>query len=131
MVLVDTSVLINYLGDVINNKTAKFTELLDLKIPYGINFYIYQEILQGAKTEQDFELLKNYLGTQRFYYLHKGINSYEEAAKIYFDCRKNGLTISSTIDCLIAQTCIENNIYLLHDDKDFDLISKIIKIKIY
>ncbi|GAH26719.1 unnamed protein product, partial [marine sediment metagenome] len=37
MVLVDTSVLINYLGDVINNKTAKFTELLDLKIPYGIN----------------------------------------------------------------------------------------------
>lgn len=131
MVLVDTSVLINYLGDVINNKTAKFTELLDFKIPYGINVYIYQEILQGAKTEQDFELLKNYLDTQRFYYLHKGINSYEEAAKIYFDCRKNGLTISSTIDCLIAQTCIENNIYLLHDDKDFDLISKIIKIKIY
>ena len=131
MVLVDTSVLINYLGDVINNKTAKFTKLLDLKIPYGINVYIYQEILQGAKTEQDFELLKKYLDTQRFYYLHKGINSYGEAAKIYFDCRKNGLTISSTIDCLIAQTCIENDIYLLHDDKDFDLISKIIKIKIY
>jgi len=62
--------------------------------------------------------------------LNKGINSYKEAAGIYFDCRKKDLAISGTIGCLIAQTCIENDIYLLHDDKDFDLISKIIKIKI-
>ena len=131
MVLVDTSVLVNYLNGITNNKTTKFSELLELKIPYGINVYVYQEMLQGAKNEKDFKLLKKYLGTQRFYYLRKGVNSYKEAAGIYFDCRKKGLAISSTIDCLIAQTCIENDIYLLHDDKDFDLISKIIKIKIY
>jgi predicted nucleic acid-binding protein len=131
MVLIDTSVFINFLKDVENIKTAKFKELLDLKIPYGINAYIYQELLQGTKTKKDFKLLKDYLSTQRFYYLNNGLSSYEEAAKIYFKCRKNGIAISSTIDCLIAQTCIENDIYLLHDDKDFDLISKIVEVKIY
>jgi len=69
--------------------------------------------------------------SNNFYHLNNGLTSYEEAAKIYFKCRKNGIAISSTIDCLIARTCIENDIYLLHDDKDFDLISKIIEIKIY
>jgi len=131
MVLVDTSVFINYLKNIENKKVIKFKELLDLKIPFGINPYIYQELLQGTKTEKDFNLLKKYLDTQNFYYLSNGLKSYEEAAKIYFNCRKKGITISSTIDLLIARTCIENDIYLLHDDKDFDLISKMIKIKIY
>ncbi len=131
MVLIDTSVFINYLKNIENKKVIKFRELLDLEIPFGINIYIYQELLQGTKTEKDFNLLKKYLNTQKFYYLNNSLKPYEEAAKIYFKCRKKGITISSTIDLLIAQTCIENDIYLLHDDKDFDLISKIIKIKIY
>lgn len=131
MVLVDTSVFINYLKNIENKKVIKFKELLDFKVPFGINPYIYQELLQGVKTEKDFNLLRKYLDTQNFYYLNNGLKSYEEAAKIYFKCRKKGITISSTIDLLIARTCIENDIYLLHDDKDFDLISKIIKIKIY
>ncbi|MEQ6358376.1 hypothetical protein SAMN04244560_00243 [Thermoanaerobacter thermohydrosulfuricus] len=38
---------------------------------------------------------------------------------------KKGITIRSTIDLLIAQTAIENNLYLLHDDKDFSLIAQV------
>jgi predicted nucleic acid-binding protein len=131
MVLVDTSVMINYLRDVKNEKVSKFHELIDLNIPFGINSYIYQELLQGTKTEKSFEDLKKYLETQKFYYLNDGLKSFEEAAKIYFKCRKAGLNISSTIDFLIVQTCIENDIYLLHDDSDFDKISDLVRIKIY
>lgn len=47
------------------------------------------------------------------------------AAKLYFKCRKKGITIRSTIDLLIAQTAIENDLYLLHDDNDFTLIAKV------
>ncbi|HHY79050.1 MAG TPA: PIN domain nuclease [Thermoanaerobacter sp.] len=38
---------------------------------------------------------------------------------------KKGITIRSTIDLLIAQTAIENNLYLLHDDKTFSLIAQV------
>ncbi|MCJ7666510.1 MAG: PIN domain nuclease [Actinobacteria bacterium] len=131
MILVDTSVLINYLKNVESSKVSKFREVLEIKIPFGINPYIYQELLQGTKTEKKFNLLKRYLDTQRFYYLKNGLRSYEEAARVYFKCRKKGITISGTIDFLIVQTCIENDLFLLHDDKDFDLISNIVNIKIY
>ncbi|TET51656.1 MAG: VapC toxin family PIN domain ribonuclease, partial [Actinomycetota bacterium] len=70
MVLIDTSVFINYLKNIENKKVIKFRELLDLEIPFGINIYIYQELLQGTKTEKDFNLLKKYLNTQKFYYLN-------------------------------------------------------------
>ncbi len=51
--------------------------------------------------------------------------------KIYFLCRKKGLTIGSAIDCLIAQTAIENNLFLLHNDTDFDRIAKVVDLKLF
>ncbi|ABY91974.1 hypothetical protein JCM16816_23680 [Thermoanaerobacter brockii subsp. lactiethylicus] len=81
--------------------------------------------MQGAKTENEFNLIKEYLSTQKFYDLKYGIKSYEDAAKMYFKCRKKGITIRSTIDLLIAETAIENNLYLLHDDDVFSLIAQV------
>jgi predicted nucleic acid-binding protein len=52
----------------------------------------------------------------------KGIETYLHAVRIYRDCRKKGKTIRSTIDCIIAAICIENDLVLLHKDRDFDLI---------
>jgi hypothetical protein len=63
--------------------------------------------------------------------LREPIDSFAEAAKIYLGCRKQGITIRSTIDCLIAQTALENDLFLLHDDKDFDAIAKIVPLKFY
>ncbi|OHE60303.1 MAG: twitching motility protein PilT [Thermodesulfovibrio sp. RBG_19FT_COMBO_42_12] len=126
MVLVDTSVLIDYLAGNENNAVLKFQYILDNNIPFGISPFVYQEILQGVKTEKDFDKAKRYLDTQRFYSLKDEKESFASAAKIYFKCRKKGVTIGSTIDCLIIQTAIENNLFLLHNDSDFDNISKVI-----
>jgi predicted nucleic acid-binding protein len=58
--------------------------------------------------------------------------SYESAARLYFLCRKKGITIRSTIDFLIAQTAIENNLVLMHNDEDFNTMAKVIKeLKVY
>jgi len=43
-----------------------------------------------------------------FYHPKDPVDSFTRAARIYFDCRKNGITIRSTIDCIIAQTAIEH-----------------------
>lgn len=131
MILVDTSVIIGYLKGEENSAVHKFQYILENNIPFGINSFIYQEVLQGVKTEKDFLQTKKYLGTQRFYSLKDGKESYASAARIYFQCRKKGLTIGSTIDCLVAQTAIENNLYLLHNDSDFDIIAKISDLKIF
>ncbi|MDA8272928.1 MAG: PIN domain nuclease [Deltaproteobacteria bacterium] len=132
MILVDTSVLINYFKGINNYKTEKLEEILKNGIIFGINNFIYQEILQGASTEKEFKLLNQYLSSQKFYELNYGTKSYENAAKIYYSCRKKGVTPRSTIDLLIVETAIENNLFLLHDDNDFTEIAFIVgKLKEY
>ena len=132
MVLVDTSVLIDYLKGIDTDGTRHFDKIIDSNIPYGINDYVYQEILQGARTEAEFEKLKDYFETIPFYYLKFGKESYERAALLNYRCRKRGMTIRSTIDLLIAEIAIENELYLLHSDSDFDNIAKVSKVlKLY
>ena len=132
MILVDTSVLINYLKDQKNEAVKQFEYILEKSLPYGINTFIYQEILQGAKTNKEYNLLKEYFETIPLYHLKYGKESYEQAALINIRCRENGITIRSMIDLLIAETAIENDLYLLHDDNDFTAMSKIItELKLY
>ena len=132
MILVDTSVLISYLKNRKNKSSEQFEYILDRKIPYGINMFIYQEVLQGARNIAEYNLLKEYFETVPFYYLKHGKNSYEQAARMSIQCRAKGITVRSTIDLLIAQTAIENDLYLLHDDNDFTAMSKIItELKLY
>jgi hypothetical protein len=131
MILVDTSVLIDFFKGIENKPVTKFQNILTQRIPFGINSFIYQEVLQGAKAEEEYHLLKEYLSTQHFFYLRDPIDSFAKAAKIYIDCRKKGLTIRSTIDCLIAQTAIEHNLLLLHNDSDFHEIAKVARLKFY
>ena len=132
MILVDTSVLIAYLKNQNIRSVEQFEYILDKKLPYGINTFIYQEVLQGAKTNKEYNLLKAYFETIPLYYLKYGKKSYEQAALINIRCRKKGITIRSTIDLLIAETTIENDLYLLHDDNDFMNMAKVIKeLKLY
>ena len=131
MVLVDTSAIIDYLRENDSEAAHAVQYILDNNIPFGINSLIYQEVLQGVKTEKYFIRLKKYLETQIFYSLKDEKESYASAAMIYFRCRKKGITIGSTIDCLIAQAAIENNLFLLHNDSDFDRISEVADLKIF
>jgi len=132
MILVDTSVLIGFFKGLNNDSNEKMNYITDHEIPYGICHYVYQELLQGAANKQEYELLKEYLSTLPFYGLRYEKESYENAALMYIDCRKRGITVRSTIDFLIAEIAIENDLYLFHNDNDYTNISKICKkLKIY
>ena len=132
MILVDTSVLVDFLKGSTTKSTSDFDYILDAGIPYGINYYIYQEILQGARTIQEFQSLKEYLETIPFLYLIGGKDSYEQAALMNLNCRRSGITIRSTIDLLIARTAIEHDAWLLHNDKDFVNLAKVVpELKLY
>lgn len=127
MILVDTSVLIDFLKGQTNEKIQLFDEILSRNIDFGFSSYTFQEVLQGAQNEKEYEQLRDYLSTQIIYFLPEETATYEKAARLYFDLRRKGITPRSTIDVLIALTAIENNLLLLHNDHDFDLMAKQVK----
>jgi predicted nucleic acid-binding protein len=132
MILVDTSVLIDYFKGIDSRPAALFEALMVNGVPYGICDFVYQEVLQGSRTPDEFAVLKEYLETIPFYGLQHGKESYERAALLNFQCRRAGVTVRSTIDLLIAETVMENNLLLLHNDGDFDNMSRVIKdLRIY
>ncbi|MDT8377194.1 MAG: PIN domain nuclease [Mariprofundaceae bacterium] len=124
MVLVDTSVWISLFRQRSTPTSVRLREMLEQGLPFGITSVIYQELLQGAKDESDYQQLQDYLGTQHFCHPLDQVESYASAARIYFDCRRRGVTIRSTIDCLIAQIAIEHQIVLLHEDDDFSRMAE-------
>ena len=126
MILVDTSVIIDLLRNQKNIKVELLEDIMDKRIPWGICEYVYQEVLQGSRDVDEFERLKEYFDTLPIYFMKFGKVSFERAAMLNVRCRKSGVTIRSSIDLLIAETAIENDVALLHNDADFDNMGKII-----
>lgn len=131
MILVDTSVLIDLFKGSDNDAVRSLRDAIHQQIPFGISSIIYQEILQGAKTRKECKTLQEYLSTQRFFNPKDHLSSYSDAADLYFKCRKKGITIQSIIDCLIAQTALDHDLYLLHNDKDFYAMATVIDFRIF
>jgi predicted nucleic acid-binding protein len=131
MILVDTSVLIDFIEGRENAAAARFREVLDRDIPFGISPITVLEVLQGARTEKDLKVLQEYLRSQLSYDLVRGLDSYVEAAKICSRLRKKGMALGSSIDGLIAETAIEHGLYLLHNDSDFERIANASSLKIW
>ena len=126
MILVDTSVIIDFLKGIDNPAVKKLDELISASFSWGIADLTYQEVLQGSASPKDLKRLKSYLDTIPLYSPLHGRDSFAEAAMIYFNCRKKGYTIRSTIDCLVARISIEHDLRLLHNDRDFDYISEVV-----
>ncbi|MBI5896835.1 MAG: PIN domain-containing protein [Desulfobacterales bacterium] len=122
MILVDTSVWIEVLKD----KTGKTIKLFRDRVGTEIVVfcrYIQLELLQGAANELEWNRLDEYLASQ--YYLEASANTWRNAARLYFDLRKSGITVRSPIDCCIASIALETQALLLHRDRDFEKIAKI------
>lgn len=86
MILVDTSVLIDFFQKNDNDPTYKFKEVIKREIPFGITSQVFQEVLQGAKSDKDYIQLKTYLETQIFYHPKDPIKSFGNAAQLYRQC---------------------------------------------
>lgn len=129
MILVDTSVWIDFLRGIDSPQRRTLHRLLQEEEDISITEIILTEILQGIKTDQDFETLRGYLLELP---IHRpgGTQTYLRAAQIYRDCRKSGKTARKTIDCIIASICLENDLTLLHKDSDFDIISACAGLKV-
>lgn len=124
MILVETSVLIQFLRGEDNEKVALFEAFIEEGRPFGISTYTYAEVLQGARDDKEYQRLDEYLRSQMIYEPCSGKETYQEAARIVYLMRKKGFTVRGLIDVLIALTAIHNGLILLHNDKDFEFIKQ-------
>ncbi len=132
MFLVDTSVWIDYLRQRQTRPATWLEQILDRDYPFGITGVIYQEILQGADSEASYQRLEAYFSTQVFFHPRDPVASHAEAARLYFRCRRAGVTLRSAVDCLIAQVAVEHDLLILHNDRDFDLLASVVpEVRIY
>lgn len=118
--LIDTSVWIDIFRDR-SGQHAEQLEALTRGREIYLSRYIQMELLQGAANEHEWHVLDDYLDTQLV--LSDGPESWRTAARLYFDLRRVGKTVRSTIDCCIAQVAIEHEVLLLHRDRDFQNIA--------
>lgn len=126
MVLVDTSVWVDLFRNRRTESVGRLRTMLDDRRPFAITPVIAQEILQGAADEREYALLDEYLTSQTMLLPSHPVDSHRHAARIYFDCRRRRFTPPSTIDCLIAQIAMEHGVPLLHDDRDYERIAKVV-----
>jgi hypothetical protein len=127
VVLVDTSIWIDFLRSPPGVAARRLDEVISAQIPFAIAPVILQEILQGARSAREFKRLKLNLTTQRFLHPLEPVETYVAAADIYCRCRWAGITPRSATDCLIARIAIEHGASLLHNDADFDRIARVVR----
>jgi predicted nucleic acid-binding protein len=118
MLVVDTSVWVEYFNGVENPQTDFLNRVLD-STPILIGDLILAEVLQGFRYDPDFEKVRRRLGK----FMQEsmvGPALAVQSARNYHFLRQKGITVRKTIDSLIATFCIENDHELLHNDDDFD-----------
>ena len=128
MILVDSSVWIDYF----NGNSTWQTDLLDSylsDLPIIMGDLILTEVLQGFRSDKDFETARSFLKSLPFRQMG-GYNVAIQSAQNYRKLRKAGITVRKTIDVIIATFCIIEGLTLLHDDRDFDPISASFPLKI-
>jgi predicted nucleic acid-binding protein len=128
VVIVDTTVWVDYLNDV---RTAE-TDWLDQQLarqPLGLLDLMVCEILQGLSTDE--EAARVLRDLRRFEIFEtRGVELAVAAAQNYRTLRAKGLTVRKTIDCLIATFCLRDGHSLLHCDRDFDPFEQILGLSV-
>jgi len=118
VVLVDTSVGFEYLLDRTTPQTAWLESHLEVE-RIAVADIILTEVLQGFRHEKAFQEARRLLGN--FEEITLGVMDLAvKASQNYRQLRSLGVTARGTVDVMIATRCIEDELQLLHCDRDFD-----------
>jgi len=118
MILVDSSVWIDYFTGISNAQTTTLDQILGVH-SVAAGDLILTEVLQGFKYDKDYESAKM---------LFENVTILEmlnrelaiESAENYRALRRRGITVRKTADVIIATFCINQSIPLLFSDRDFN-----------
>ena len=131
MILVDSSVWIDFFNGKRNRETDQLADLLsDAAAPIGVPDLVLFEVLRGFRHERDFQAARRALSLLPVLDI-AGETQAMRAAELYRGLRAHGATIASPVDVLLAAYCIEHDHALLHRDRDFDAIESLRGLKVW
>ena len=121
MVLVDTSVWID---------TFKARNPLDLTAHVELDdvvtcLPVVQEVLQGFRDERAFRRARESMVSFPIVESPMTEPLFLEAVALYRTARRMGVTIRSSIDCLIAACAIRHDLEVLHRDRDYSALARV------
>jgi predicted nucleic acid-binding protein len=128
LILVDSSVWIDYFRGSVNAQTEKLDRLLGTQ-PLAIGDLMLTEVLQGFTHERAFKQAEEMLTALTVVDLG-GLEVAIQAARNFRALRRLGVTVRKTIDTIIATKCIESGYDLLHSDRDFDPFVKYLGLRV-
>ncbi len=127
MILIDSSVWIDFFNASPGPAGAGLKRLIEQSEPVVLSGIIVTEVLQGLK--RDVEPIEVCLG--RFDLLEpQGYSTYRRAAVIYRLARAFGVTLA-TVDALIATLAIENGAALFTLDRNFTQMTRFTDLHLY
>jgi predicted nucleic acid-binding protein len=118
VILVDSSVWIDWLRGA-DTAAVRFIRERESSDELAVTHMIYLEVLQGLRSERQFNTVREVLGAQLILEPTHGLDTFAAAAQLYRHARAAGLTIRKSTDCLIAAIAIEQGVLLVHNDRDF------------
>jgi predicted nucleic acid-binding protein len=130
VIVVDTSVWIDVLRGSESAPASRCVELIEDGAPIALTDVILTELLQGMGSERDAGLLERHMRAFPVLRL-ESLDDFCLAAELYRAARRAGVTISKTIDCLIAAPCVRTGASLLHADADFDRLATCTPLRVF
>jgi predicted nucleic acid-binding protein len=127
VIIVDSSVWIDYFTGKNTPAVEKLDSLLGQEL-VAIGDLVLVEVLQGFRTDRDFRKARQLLLSLTVVNMLDITIALKSAAN-FRTLRKRGITVRKTIDAIIATYCIENELPLLHSDKDYRPFHKHLKLK--
>jgi predicted nucleic acid-binding protein len=127
LILVDSSVWIDFLGSAPSPAGAELRRMITDAEPLALAGVVITEVLQGLR--RDVSRLEHYL-SQWDMLEPKGFSTYREAAAIFRVARAKGVAVT-TIDALIAAIALEHGVTLFTLDKDFSRLAGITRLPLY
>lgn len=128
MVIIDSTVWIDYLRGSQNRETAWLEEQLDRQ-RLGLTDIILCEVLQGVRDDEHAKRVEETLLKFEMFEMC-GVGLAREAARNYRTLRTRGHRVRKTMDCLIATFCLRDGHSLLHRDRDFDPFEKFLALSV-
>ena len=118
-ILVDTSVWVDFFRGSQTPEVERLVVFLQNNERIFTGDLILAELLQGIRSQREADAVEAAFRPLMVMELVGEANARQSAA-FYRELRGQGITPRKTIDCLIATWCIQNNVPLLHADRDFD-----------
>lgn len=121
MILVDTSVWIELFrkeSSLLPGETFDIDETVTC-LP------VIQEVLQGFRDQDAFRHAREAMLALPIVESPLSLEVFTQAADLYRLARRQGLTVRSSTDCLIAACAIRHDLTVLHRDRDYSALAKI------